>query len=177
MDLNPYAGWLGRADAMTVVEQTPGHLGALLASMPGDAAEQPRAPGKWSAREIVAHLADCEMVFSFRLRQTLSSDGPVIQPFDQGVWAERYAGYDLASGMALFCAAREWNRLLLRHMTDAEWGRVVTHPERGVMTLRTIVETMAGHDLNHLQQIEEIADGAGNGSRAGQAPMGAPPDA
>ena len=43
--------------------------------------EVPIAPGKWSVREVVAHLADCELVFSFRLRQTLAEEAPVIQPF------------------------------------------------------------------------------------------------
>jgi hypothetical protein len=113
--------------------------------------------GKWNAREIVAHLADCEIVFSFRLRQTLADDHPTLQPFDQDRWAARYADYDLTAALRLFAAAREWNLLLLDGVSDAERARPVTHPERGTMTLWTIVETMAGHDLNHLQQIERLA--------------------
>jgi len=112
--------------------------------------------GKWNAREIVAHLADCELVFSFRLRQTLAEDHPTLQPFDQDRWAARYANCDMASAMRLFGAARDWNLLLLAGVSEAERARPVTHPERGTITLWTIVETMAGHDLNHLQQIERL---------------------
>ena len=105
------------------------------------------APGKWSIREIVAHLADCEMVFGFRLRQTLAVEHAVIQPFDQEVWAERYGGYDFASALGMFVAARNWNLKLLGTVSEKDQHRPTTHPERGTMIFWTIVETMAGHDV------------------------------
>ena len=156
MELNPYAKFLGDADAMEVLRETPVRVAVLLRAVSPEGVERPRAPGKWSAREIVAHLADCELVFGFRLRQTLAEEHPVIQPFEQGVWAERYAAYDVVSAEALFAAARRWNVDLLGEVSEAEWKRPTTHPERGTMTLRTIAETMAGHDRNHLLQLEEI---------------------
>ena len=105
----------------------------------------------------MAHLADCEGVFSFRLRQTLAEEHHVVQPFDQEVWAQRYAGYDLDSALALFQAARNWNLRLLTTVTEADRHHPTTHPERGTMTFWTIVETMAGHDINHLRQLERLA--------------------
>jgi len=160
MDLNPYAKFLDGRDPIPVITSTADHLRALTESLSPAQADAPPAPGKWSVREIIAHLADCELVFSFRLRQTLSEEHAIIQPFDQEIWAKRYAAYDLPSALALFTATRNWNLKLLTTVDEADRHRPTTHPERGTMTLWTIVETMAGHDINHLQQLERIASGA-----------------
>jgi len=157
MELNPYAPFPGGQDPIPVITATAERLHTFIDPLSAAHADRSPAPGKWSIREIVAHLADCELVFSFRLRQTLSEDHPIIQPFDQGIWGERYAAYDLASGLTLFIAARNWNLKLLTSVTEPDRHRPTTHPERGTMTLWTIVETMAGHDINHLQQIERLA--------------------
>jgi uncharacterized damage-inducible protein DinB len=157
MELNPYAFFLGGQDPIPVITSTAEKLNVLIDPLSAAEIDRPPAPGKWSVREIVSHLADCELVFSFRLRQTLAEDHPIIQPFDQGIWGERYATYDLGSAMALFTAARIWNIKLLSTTSEPDRHRPTTHPERGTMTLWTIVETMAGHDINHLQQIERIA--------------------
>lgn len=160
MELNPYAIFLGRQEPIPIITVTAELLHSLIDPLSPAFIDRPPAPGKWSIREIVAHLADCELVFAFRLRQTLAADHPVIQPFDQAVWGERYTPYDIASGLAMFTAARNWNLKLLTTVNDADRHRPVTHPERGTMTLWTIVETMAGHDVNHLQQVEKIASAA-----------------
>lgn len=158
MELNPYASFLGGQDPIPVITLTAERLHSLIDPLSDAHVDREPAPGKWSIREIVAHLADCELVFSFRLRQALSQDHPIIQPFDQAAWSERYAAYDLASGLALFTAARNWNLKLLTQVKDEDRHRPTTHPERGTMTLWTIVETMAGHDINHLGQIERLAN-------------------
>ncbi len=120
--------------------------------------EKPPAPGKWSATEIVCHLADCEIVFAFRLRQTLAEDGPTIQPFDQDKWAVQYSGIPADQALEALSALRNWNLRLIQSALPAAAGRIVTHPERGTMTFQTLVETMAGHDLNHLAQLRNIAE-------------------
>ena len=160
MDLNPYAGFLAGQDPLPILASTASLLQDVTSQLSPAQASHPPAPGKWSVREIVSHLADCEIVFCFRLRQTLAEDHSHIQPFDQGVWGERYAAYDLPSALALFTAARNWNLELLKTVTEADRKRPVTHPERGTMTFQTIVETMAGHDINHLQQVERIVSTA-----------------
>jgi uncharacterized damage-inducible protein DinB len=160
MELNPYAIFLGRQEPIPIITVTAELLHSLIDPLSPAFIDRPPAPGRWSIREIVAHLADCELVFAFRLRQTLAVDHPVIEPFDQTVWGERYTPYDIATGLAMFTAARNWNLKLLTTVNDADRHRPVTHPERGTMTLWTIVETMAGHDVNHLQQVEKIASAA-----------------
>ena len=157
MELNPYAKFLGGQDPIPVITATAERLSALIDPLSPAQVDRAPAPGKWSIREIVAHLADCELVFSFRLRQALAEDHPIIQPFDQEIWSQRYAAYDLASGLALFTAARNWNLKFLTTLNEVDRHRPTTHPERGTMILWTIVETMAGHDINHLQQIESLA--------------------
>lgn len=157
MDLNPYAKFLGAQDPILVLTTTAEKLQALTANLSGAQLNRTPAPGKWSIREILAHLADCEMVFSFRLRQTLAEDHHIVQPFDQERWATRYAAYDAASALALFQAARNWNLRFLTSVTGSDRHHPITHPERGTMTFWIIVETMAGHDVNHLQQIERLA--------------------
>ncbi len=157
MEVNPYAKFLDGRDPIPVITSTADRLRALAEPLSPAQADAAPAPGKWSVRELIAHLADCELVFSFRLRQTLSEEHAIIQPFDQEIWATRYAAYDLASALALFTAARNWNLKFLTTVDEADRHRPTTHPERGTMTLWTIVETMAGHDINHLLQLEQIA--------------------
>jgi len=157
MELNPYAKFLGDRDPLEVISETPSELNTLLERVPDEHLELSAPGAKWTAREIVAHLADCELVFGFRLRQALAEDHPVIQPFDQEKWSKRYANLDIDAALDLFESARTWNLLLLDEVSDEERLRGTTHPERGTMSLWTIVETMAGHDLNHLQQIARLA--------------------
>jgi DinB superfamily len=151
--MNPYASYLGNQDPMHVLEETPARLRTMAVALKNHLNLEP-APGKWSAREIIAHLADTEMVFAFRYRQALAEEHHVIQPFDQDRWAKSYGAYSAEHGLTLFAALREWNLALLRSLGPAQLARPVTHPERGTMVLGTVVETAAGHDLNHLRQLE-----------------------
>jgi hypothetical protein len=155
--LNPYAKYLGDQEPLAVLAATAEKLTALAGKIGPQRIEAAPAPDKWSAREILCHLADCEIAFGFRLRQTLAEDNHTIQPFDQEKWATTYANLTADDALAAFAAARHWNRLLIEGALTEFATKPVTHPERGTMTFATIVETMAGHDLNHLAQLERIA--------------------
>jgi hypothetical protein len=155
--MNPYASFLGPRDSRQVIASTPTRLCEILGSLGVEGTEKAPAPGKWSAREILCHLADCEVVFAFRLRQTLAEPHHVIQPFDQDVWAQHYAAYDAQTALDVFTAVRNFNVRLIESLPPEAFSKPVSHPERGTMTFGAIVETMGGHDLNHLGQIEKIA--------------------
>jgi uncharacterized damage-inducible protein DinB len=155
--MNPYASQLGNRDPFEVIGGTAQELRTLIETLGPQRVEQAPAPGKWSAREIACHLADAEIAFAFRLRQALAEDHHVMQPFDQALWARAYAAYTTADALATFSALRQWNVQLLRSVTPQQLSKQVTHPERGTMTFKTIVETMGGHDINHLRQLEGIA--------------------
>lgn len=158
--LNPYEKFLDGRPVMDVLAETPRAIALLFEEMGAGKAYEAPAPGKWSAGEIVAHLADCELVFGFRLRQTQAEDSPTIQPFDQDKWAKPYRGIEPKEALAGFTALRRWNLLFLEAALPAAAERTMTHPERGTMTFQAVVETMAGHDLNHLGQLRWIADSA-----------------
>jgi len=155
--LNPYDHFLAGQDPLKILASTARRIEKITDELGSERADSPPAPGKWSPREIVCHLADCEIAFGFRLRQTLAEDHHTIQPFDQAKWGENYSAYEMQDALATFGTSRSWNLALLRSLSPEAYARPATHPERGPMTFRTIVETMAGHDLNHIGQLEAIA--------------------
>jgi hypothetical protein len=156
-ELNPYEKFLDGRPIQDILSASPATLAGLIEAMGPAKATTPPAPGKWNAAEIVSHLADCELVFAFRLRQTLAEDAPTIQPFDQEKWAAHYPSIPANQALDVFAALRGWNLQLLRTVMPQAAARPVIHPERGAMTFQTIIETMAGHDLNHIGQLHRIA--------------------
>jgi hypothetical protein len=161
--MNPYATFLGDQDPLRVIAETPARLSALLDALGPDGAERATAPGKWSARQILCHLADTELAFAFRLRQALAEPHHVIQPFDQDKWAVPYGAFQARAAVDVFGAVRKWNITLIETVPAATLSKPLTHPERGQMTFQTLIDTMAGHDLNHLRQLDGIASRAGAG--------------
>jgi hypothetical protein len=156
-ELNPYAKFLDGRRLDEILSSTSHEIANKLQMIGPDRSSQPPAPGKWSPAEIVCHLADCEIAFAFRLRQTLAEEHHILQPFDQDKWAAPYNGIPAKDALAAFTALRTWNLLLIRKMLATSATKPVTHPERGTMTFQDIVETMAGHDLNHIAQLKRIA--------------------
>jgi len=154
--LNPYASFLGGKAPVSVIADTPQRLQLLLTKIGVERCNEAPAPGQWSAREILCHLADCELVFAFRLRQALAQPHHIIQPFDQDEWAKRYAAYDAPTALSVFSSIRGWNLALIKSVSPEDYLKPVTHPERGAMTFGVVVETMAGHDINHIGQIEAL---------------------
>jgi uncharacterized damage-inducible protein DinB len=116
------------------------------------------APGKWCIAEILAHLADTELVAGWRLRMILSQNGTAIQPFDQDAWAETfdYRRRDPKASLEVFRVLRQNNLALLRSVPRKLWENYGMHQERGKETVAHLVRLFAGHDLNHLQQVENI---------------------
>lgn len=156
MATNPYAALLGKQDPFTVLAETPRRLKSIAELLGNAGLDKPWAPGKWTGSTILCHLADCEIAFAFRYRQALAEPHHIVQTFDQDAWARQYP---LSSELALqtFSALRRWNLDLLEKAGADVFEKAVTHPERGQMTFRTLIQTAAGHDLNHLQQLEKLA--------------------
>lgn len=154
--MNPYAKFLGTREPREVIGETAGRLAVMIAEIGPEGTNREPAPGKWSPRQVLCHLADTEIAFGFRLRQALAEPNYVIQPFDQERWARAYSSesLDAHAALAAFRAARNWNIAFLNTVPGGDFSKPLTHPERGQMTFQTLVETMAGHDLNHLAQIQ-----------------------
>jgi len=153
MSVNPYAYAAAGRDPLEVMAETTAKLESLATRLTTEQMEARPAPGKWNVREVIAHLADCELAFGFRLRQVRAGE-PAIQPFDQDAWARVYAAYPAELAVKTFALLRAWNMAFLSTLTEEEKQMKAHHPERGDMTLWTIVETMAGHDRHHLAKLE-----------------------
>src|SRR5438445_10209911 len=123
--MNPYASYLGDRNAVEVISATPKQLSGLSSSLGPSGMKKSTAPGKWSAREILCHLADTEIAFAFRLRQALAEPHHVIQPFDQDKWAERYEAFDVRAAVELFSAVRRWNIVLIQSAPAAAFSKPV----------------------------------------------------
>jgi hypothetical protein len=119
------------------------------------------APDKWSVNEILAHLAEAEIAGSFRMRLILGSPGTPVAAFDQDAWvlSGHYEKRDPRKSLEQFRALRQANLELLKSLTPEQWKHHGLHAERGRETIEHIVRMFAGHDLNHLRQIEEIVAG------------------
>ena len=115
-------------------------------------------PGKWSAREIVQHLADSESISAQRLRKLLVEAHPIIQAYDQEAWAIRlrYNQRDLAPALEAFRAARATTLQLLQAMSAEDWARGGWHTESGAYSAETWLQIYADHAHNHAAQIRRL---------------------
>lgn len=153
----PYVHLLENRDPVEVLRTTPQRLAAILDPLSAEAIEQKPAPHKWSLREMLCHLADCELVWAYRLRMIYGQQNPTLTSFDQDPWARAYdgVGYTTEAARATFLALRRWNLALIEGLSEEDKQRTGTHPEIGALTLWHVVEIAAGHDLHHLKSLEK----------------------
>jgi hypothetical protein len=151
-------GYVGAREPLPLFASAPATLARLLDGVSDELLARRPSSEKWSVREIVAHLADDELVGAYRIRMILSAPGTDIQAFDQDVWARtgRYASSEPAASLALYRVLRQANHALLLALEPEEWDRFGIHAERGCESVRDIVAYYAGHDINHFRQIEAI---------------------
>ena len=149
---------LGQRDPLEVLEELDGWLDRRFAGLPEASLQRPEAPGKWSAADVVQHLADSELVLGFRMRMILTEDRPAIQGYDQDKWARtlRYPDVPLADARAQLSALRAANLRVLRRLGPAEMQRVGLHSERGPESVGHLTKLMGAHDLVHRRQIDRI---------------------
>jgi len=148
-------GLLGDRDALEALEANAERVEAAARKL-GDRLSRSYGPGKWTGRQVLAHLADAEMATGFRARQILAEDNHRIQGWDEGRWAQRYEDVDPETALRSYRALRRWNLALFRGLSKADLDRQGVHPERGPETLASIIRLLAGHDLNHLGQLERL---------------------
>jgi hypothetical protein len=153
MTPNPYGKYIEGKDVMRSLRETPARVAAIVEHWPVERFEKPWAPGKWNVRQILVHLAHVELVFSMRLRFTLASDAHVIQTFEQDDWISAEAG-TAADALAAYLGLRAMNLALLRTLSEAQRSRTVTHPDFGTLDVDWLMEWVAGHELNHVPQLE-----------------------
>jgi hypothetical protein len=145
-------------DAIKVQRSTASKLKKLNEGLTPKQLQWRPEPGKWSIAEIVAHLADVEVVISWRMRSALGADGTTIQPFDQDAWATvfQYRQRNVKQSQEVFRVLRENNLAMLKALPREAWDKHGMHLERGKETIAHMARMIAGHDTNHLLQIEHI---------------------
>jgi hypothetical protein len=148
-------------DPLRSQQAAPKKLASLLKGKTAKQLMRRPAPDKWSVAEIVAHLADAELTISWRIRQVLTNNAIPIQAYDQDLWAKTfdYARRDPRQSLANFRALREANLALLKSVPRKLWDNYGIHQERGNESVSHVVRMVAGHDLNHLQQVQQILKG------------------
>jgi uncharacterized damage-inducible protein DinB len=152
--------------ALAILASTPRRLEKLMSSVsPREAAARP-APGKWSAKEILSHLADTEVVYGFRYRKILAEPGSQLGEFDQEIWAKElhYRKQPLKTIQESFNALRRQNLALIKLMPKSAWSQCASHPEYGTISLREMLVHLATHDRNHAAQIERLTSALGKGT-------------
>ena len=145
-------------EPMKVQANTPKRLERLIKGISAAKLRKRPEPNKWSVAEIIAHLADVEIVVGWRLRVILGAPGTPITAFDQDSWvtALHYDKRDPKKDVAQHRVLREANLAMLKTLTPEQWKQFGMHSERGQESIEHIVRMIAGHDLNHIQQIERI---------------------
>src|SRR5262245_24232719 len=135
-------------------------LAVVLTGVFGEEEDFVIAPEKWSVRQIVAHLADAEMVGAHRLRQVIAEESPTLIAFDQDAWTRNldYARRKPKQSLETFRRIRAENYDLLKELPPAVYERAGNHTERGRVTLLNLVEGYAQHAESHARQLQEIRE-------------------
>ena len=150
-------GYVEGKDPVEILAASPRQIARLVKGISRKKLLERPASNKWSVTEILAHLADSEIVYGFRIRLILEAGGPPIQGIDQDAWARfsDYAKHDPVLSLESFRTNRKRLVLLLKSLLQESWDLHGMHSERGKETVTRVVEMLAGHDLNHMMQIKE----------------------
>jgi DinB family protein len=151
-------GYADGQEAIAVQASTAGKLARLIDGVSTDKLKARPAPQQWSVSEILAHLADGEIVGGWRMRLILGSPGTPLAAYDQDNWVTsgHYDKRDPRKSLEQFRVLRDGNLALLESLDPEQWQHFGMHSERGKETIEHIARMFAGHDLNHLQQVERI---------------------
>jgi hypothetical protein len=154
---NPYGTYIEGRDVLASLVETPARIAALVRGWPREHHERSHAPGKWTARQVLAHLAQLEMNFSIRLRFALAQEGYQMQSFDQDDWMLAETPPPALVSLEAYTALRAMNVALLRSLTTEQRARTAGHPEWGSVSVEWLAAWCAGHERNHLPQFETVA--------------------
>jgi uncharacterized damage-inducible protein DinB len=147
-------------DPLAMQRETPAMLARLIENVPDELLSRRPAPDKWSIRAILAHLAEDELVSSWRYRQMIERSGATLPGFDQDQWARLgdYDSWTTRDALEMFRLLREANLRVFSGLTAEQWQRHGVHAERGPITVLDLARHMAGHDVNHLNQIRRLLE-------------------
>lgn len=152
----PYTPDLEGRDPVVAIRETVAAVAQLVASFSPEQFEQPYAPGKWSARQILVHLAHSELALGTRVRMALTTPNYVAQPFNQDRWLAREAGVSGSDAAGAFVALAAFNADFYETLTAADRQTAIAHPEYGSITIDWVIHQQAGHQVHHLRQLQGV---------------------
>ena len=166
----PYTADLCEREPLAAIADTSLRLRELLAGWSPAQFERTYAPGKWTARQILIHLAQTELALGNRARMALATPDYVAQAFDQDAWMDRESGGAGGAGQAgtesavsarvaldALLSLSAMNRAFFASLSAQDLATAFSHPEYGALTIDWLIHQMAGHSIHHLKQLEEIA--------------------
>lgn len=156
MHKNPYAADLGNRDPLEALADTPERIRQIVSTWPGDRFERRYAPGKWTARQVLVHLAQTELALTTRVRYALGGEGYIAQPFSQDDWIGVDHGVDARTALEAYLALRRMNVAMFRSLSPTQRERTFAHPEYGTLSVWWVAAQLAGHDIHHEKQMEQI---------------------
>jgi hypothetical protein len=154
---NPYRAELEGNDPLVALRETPERIRATTGSWSAADFERSYAPGKWSARQILVHLAQSELALGTRARMALSTPNYVAQAFDQDQWIAREGKLTGKEALDAFIAIATMNRSMFEGLSATDRAVPLQHPEYGALTVDWILEQLAGHQIHHLKQLQQIS--------------------
>ena len=153
---NPYGSDLGNRDALEALADTPERIRVIVSKWTDADFERSYAPGKWSIRKVLIHLAQTELALPTRVRFALSQSGYVAQSFAQDDWMPVDEKTDARTALDAYTTLRTFNLSMFRALTPEQRARTFSHPDYGTLDVWWVANQMAGHDIHHLKQIESV---------------------
>ena len=153
----PYTGDLAGREPLRAIRETTAQIRAVVGDWRPEQFARSYAPGKWDARRILTHLAQSEIALGYRARMALTTPGYASQPFDQDQWMARESATSGHDALDAFLGVAAMNIALFASLSDGDRATALSHPEYGSLTVDWIIHQMAGHQIHHLKQLEQIA--------------------
>jgi hypothetical protein len=155
--VTPYSADLGDREPVAAMRETAARMRDLTGQWSAEQFERTHAPGKWTARETLTHLAQCELMFGTRARMALSTPNYVSENMDQDAWMAKETRLSGLDALDAFCAASRMNASFFETLSATDRAAAFSHPEYGALTVDWVVHQTAGHQRHHLAHIETIA--------------------
>ncbi len=153
----PYSKYLAGRDPIDAMADSIQRIRATVGSWDAAAFERSYAPGKWTARQILIHLVHAEVALGTRARMALTTPGYTAQPFDQDAWLACESAVPASEALDALVALATMNRTFFQSLSAADRQKTMTHPEYGAISVDWVIHTIAGHEINHLLQLQQIA--------------------
>jgi hypothetical protein len=155
----PYSSDLDHREALPTLRANASRIRELTRVWTAKQFDATYAPGKWSARQILTHLAQTELAFGTRARMALCTKDYVAQPFEQDAWMAKETRLTGPEALEAFLALARMNAVFFEGLSAADRATPLSHPEFGTLTVDWIIHQVAGHQVHHLHQLEQIARG------------------